>query len=150
METSDFLQADDIYKVMNVPFSIHSGNKTDNRIEKTIGMNSEGRQGRYYRSAAEKFGLIKNSNNSSVLTDSGKKFIGLKDNKQRIDYIAKIMRKMEVFSAAIKYLEDPNTEPSLDKLKEMFFSKYPGSSNTAERRFSTFKKYLTATGFLNL
>ncbi|MCP9308087.1 hypothetical protein [Zymomonas mobilis] len=60
------------------------------------------------------------------------------------------MREMDIFSAAIKYLEDSNTKPRLDKLKEIFFSEYPCSSNTAERRFSMFKKHLNATGFLNL
>ncbi|MCP9308086.1 hypothetical protein [Zymomonas mobilis] len=81
MHASIFLQADDIYKLMEVPFAISGDHKTDSEIEAFIGTNSKGRQGRYYKLAAEKFGLVKNSNNSSELTDTGKKFIGLKDNK---------------------------------------------------------------------
>ena len=46
METEDFLQADDIFKVMQVPVAVFNGKKTDDEIENFLGMNSEWRQGR--------------------------------------------------------------------------------------------------------
>lgn len=145
MDTSDFLQADDIYKVILVPSAVDKGFKTDDGIEEFIGVNSAGRQGRYYRLAAEKFGLVFNENNLSALTAEGKKFVALEDDSSKINFIANIMRRTEVFSQAIKYLEGSNPKPSLTDLKDWFVQHYPGSENTADRRFSTFEKYLRAT-----
>ena len=148
METSDFLQADDIYKMILVPFAVENEFKTDDEIERFIGVDSAGRQGRYYRLAAEKFGLVFNENNLSSLTVRGKFFVTLQNNNSKISFIASIMRETEVFAQAIKYLESSNSRPDLMNLKDWFIRSYPGSENTAERRFSTFVKYLRATGFI--
>lgn len=148
METSDFLQADDIFKVIRVPFAVSAGKETDDEIEEFIGTNSAGRQGRYYRLAAEKFRLVVNLNNRSSLTEQGRYFIALQDDRSRIDFFANTMREIEVFSQAIQFLEGSNPRPSVSNLKDWFIGNYPGSSNTAERRFGTFMKYLSATGFI--
>ncbi|OUI97687.1 hypothetical protein [Acetobacter sp. DsW_54] len=148
MDTSDFLQADDIYKVILVPSAVARGFQTDDEIEEFIGVDSDGRQGRYYRLAAEKFGLVFNENNLSTLTVEGEDFIALEDDSSKINFIANIMCKTEVFSQAIEYLESSNPKPSLTDLEDWFFDRYPGSKNTAERRFSTFKKYLRVTRFI--
>ena len=148
METSDFLQADDIFKVIKVPFAVKAEHKTDDEIERFICLNSSGRQGRYYRLAAEKFGLVENLHNSLSLTDMGRYFISLQDDRLRINFMAQTMRKMEVFSQAIQYLENSNPRPNLSNLKDWFIFNYQGSSSTAERRFRTFQKYLQVTGFI--
>ena len=148
METSDFLQADDIFKVFRVPLAVSAGRETDDEIEEFIGTNSAGRQGRYYRLAAEKFGLVGNLNNRSFLTEQGRYFLTLQDDRSRIEFIATTMRGIKVFSQAIQYLEGTNPRPNVSNLKDWFIGNYPGSANTAERRFSTFEKYLRVTGFI--
>ena len=68
LETSDFLQADDINKVFQVVDAVASGSTSDEDIENYLGLNSGSRQGRYYRLAAEKLGLIINFANNASLT----------------------------------------------------------------------------------
>lgn len=144
-DTSDFLQADDINKVILVPLAVAQGIVTDDAIESYIGTNSEGRQGRYYRLAAEKFGLIINSENHSSLTPDGMTFVSLPPS-QRINFLANQMRNMPVFSGAIAYLQ--NTPANQANLRNWFVSQYPGSQITADRRFSTFYNHLRAVGFI--
>ena len=145
MDTSDFLQADDIHKVMNVPSAVQRGYVTDDAIEQFIGADSQGRQGRYYRLAAEKFGLVVNDGNYSSLTTLGIKFTQL-DSTQKINFLSTQMLGMPVFSAAISYLRSTPTDRA--DLRNWFLTQYPGSPVTAERRFSTFQKYLRVTGFI--
>lgn len=145
VDTSDFLQADDIFKVINVPLAVAQGIVTDDAIESFIGANSYGRQGRYYRLAAEKFGLIVNANNNSSLTICGSRFVSLREN-QRIPFLAEQMKSMPIFSIAIERLR--NMPYDKTDLKKWFLSTYPGSNITAERRYSTFHKYLSVAGFL--
>lgn len=52
-----FLQADDLYKVIQVAIAVNNRFTSDSDIERFIGLNSAGRQGRYYRLAAEKLGF---------------------------------------------------------------------------------------------
>lgn len=145
MDTSDFLQADDIHKVMNVPSAVQRGCVTDEAIEQFIGADSQGRQGRYYRLAAEKFGLVVNDGNYSSLTTLGIQFVQL-DSTQKINFLSTQMLGMPVFSAAISYLRSTPTDQA--DLHKWFLTQYPGSPVTAERRFSTFQKYLRVTGFI--
>lgn len=144
-DTSDFLQADDINKVILVPLAVAQGIVTDDAIESYIGTNSEGRQGRYYRLAAEKFGLIVNSGNHSSLTPSGAIFVNSNES-QRTDYLRNQMANMPVFSDAIAYLR--NTPINQRNLLNWFLLQYPGSKTTAERRYSTLCKFLSAAGFI--
>ena len=74
LETSDFLQADDINKVFQVVDAVASGSTSDEDIENYLGLNSGSRQGRYYRLAAEKLGLIINFANNASLTPTGQLF----------------------------------------------------------------------------
>jgi hypothetical protein len=145
MNTSDFLQADDIHKVMNVPSAVQRGCVTDDTIEQFIGADSQGRQGRYYRLAAEKFGLVVNDGNYSSLTTMGIQFVPI-DNTQKINFLRNQMLGMPVFSEAITYLQ--STPADRTDLRKWFLTQYPGSPVTAERRFSTFQKYLRVTGFI--
>lgn len=145
MDTSDFLQADDIHKVVSVPSAVQRGCVTDEAIEQFIGADSQGRQGRYYRLAAEKFGLVVNDGNYSSLTTLGIQFVQL-DSTQKINFLSTQMLGMPVFSAAISYLRSTPTDQA--DLHKWFLTQYPGSPVTAERRFSTFQKYLRVTGFI--
>ncbi|MBV6605806.1 hypothetical protein [Acinetobacter baumannii] len=46
IDTSNFLQADDIEKVMLVPFAVHNGHHTDDEMENYSGVDSNVLQGR--------------------------------------------------------------------------------------------------------
>ncbi len=60
---------------MSVPFAVHNGHHTDDAMENYIGVDSTGRQGRYYRLAAEKLGLVELiRNNHTILTTYWAKF----------------------------------------------------------------------------
>jgi hypothetical protein len=145
MDTSDFLQADDLYKVIQVAIAVNHRFTSDSDIERFIGLNSAGRQGRYYRLAAEKLGLIYNQDNHSRLTSHGISLVNTPDHQQ-IQYIANLLPQLPVFGDAINYLN--NTPAAQQNLYDWFVSQYPGSDNTAERRFSTFDKYLRVTGYI--
>lgn len=119
METSDFLQADDIYKVILVPLAVAQGLVTDDEIELFIGTNSEGRQGRYYRLAAEKFGLIVNSGNYSSLTRHGEQFVAI-PKSERIGFLANQMQNMPVFSECNSIFAE-NTPSNKIDIRTWFF-----------------------------
>lgn len=74
IETSDFPQADRLQQVGEVAIAVSKGNHTDDDIENYIGLESSGRQGRYYRLAAEILGLVTNEANNAELTPVGKEY----------------------------------------------------------------------------
>jgi len=71
--SSDIPQADILDDVVNVVKAVGEGRHTFQDIARYIG--KVDRQGRYYRRAAEILGFIKNTDNTSVLTDSGEQLL---------------------------------------------------------------------------
>ena len=102
LETSDFLQADDINKVFRVVEAVSLGFVTDEQIENYLGLNSGSRQGRYYRLAAEKIGLIINSENNASLTTTGQLFINSSLNDRAI-LAQNLIASLPVFAQVISY-----------------------------------------------
>lgn len=144
INTSDFLQADDINKVILVPVAISKGHYTDEAIEDYIGVNSEGRQGRYYRLAAEKLGLVElKSPNHTVLTGKGDEFVKMSE-ANRVAFMKSAILVLPVFIKAVEFMSN---RPSRAELKAWFIAFYPGEEATAERRFSTFIKYFSYCGY---
>ncbi len=140
IDTSDFLQADDINKVGKVAKAVSSGHHTDDAIEAFIGVNSAGRQGRYYRLAAEKMGLVDlTGTNHTVLTGTGTDFVK-RTTREQEDYLRSAIQRLPVFIQAIQFID--TSKPNFDQLKEWFMNSYPGEDTTAGRRFSTFIAYL--------
>ncbi len=147
IDTSNFLQADDIEKVMLVPCAVHNGHHTDDAMENYIGVDSNGRQGRYYRLAAEKLGLVELiRNNHTILTPIGQNFVTF-NKSQQDQYMDSAIRNLPVFAAAIQFTQSQTPPPSQSQLKQWFINLYPGEQNTAERRFYTFINYLRFCGF---
>ena len=146
LRTDDFLQADRLQQVGEVAFAVSKGNVADDDIEKYIDLDSAGRQGRYYRLAAQKLGLIENHDNHSVLTPLGEEFSKLVTEATRLDFLARCLIEAPVFKDALQYIE--KTKPSDQQLRVWFKSIYPGSTTTANRRFSTLMNYLKDTGLL--
>jgi len=144
--TADFPQADRLEQVGQVALAISKGNRADEEIESFIGLDSGGRQGRYYRLAAEVLGLIQNQHNYAVLTPLGTEFATLKTVGARMDFLARCLVETPVFHEALRYIHSHN--PTDNQLKLWFRSYYPGASSTADRRFHTFISYLRDAGLL--
>ncbi len=144
--TSEFPQADRLEQVGQVAVAIANGKQSDEEIESFIGLGSGGRQGRYYRLAAEVMGLISNQYNYAVLTPLGEEFTTLNGASARMDFLARCLVETPVFHEALRYIHKHS--PTDIQLKQWFRSFYPGSKNTADRRFHTFINYLRDAGLL--
>lgn len=143
VSTSDFPQADRLNQVGLVADAIHSGCETDSDIENYIGLNSEGRQGRYYRLSAEILGLIINAQNQAHLTPLGAEYAELNSVEAKSDFLARCLVETDVFKSALSYIH--TYQPTNQQLKIWFRNFYPGAQSTADRRFITFQRYLEAT-----
>lgn len=144
LETSDFLQADDINKVFRVVEAVSSGLITDEQIENYLGLNSGSRQGRYYRLAAEKLGLIINSENNASLTPTGQLFISSSLNDRAV-LAQNLITSLPVFSKVISNFR-ANGQININELRTYFIDIYLGEESTASRRFSTFMQYIRYIG----
>lgn len=144
--TADFPQADRLEQVGQVAVAIAKGNRADEEIESFIGLDSGGRQGRYYRLAAEVLGLISNQYNYAVLTPLGEEFATLNSSSARMDFLARCLVDTPVFHEALRYIHKHN--PNDEQLRLWFLSFYPGAKSTADRRFHTFISYLCDAGLL--
>lgn len=140
VSTNDFPQADILSQVGLVAESIHNGKKSDSEIEQFIGLNSDGRQGRYYRLSAQILGLIKNDHNFARLTPLGEEYVKLRTDTAKNDFLARCLVETEVFKAALSYIH--THQPTNEQLKLWFKNFYPGAASTADRRFITFQRYL--------
>lgn len=146
MDTSDFLQANDINKIFLTVDAISRGLRTDDEIELVINVDSEGRQARYYRLAAQKLGWV-TDNSPYSLTNAGGILQAATSTTQKYQCLAQRLRVTPVFSEAITFLAQ-TPPPTSQQLEAWFISNYPGAESTAERRFSAFTNYLRATGFI--
>jgi len=146
ISTGDFPQADKLFQVGMVALAVAEGRHEDAEIETFIGLNSGGRQGRYYRLAAVTLGLIQNERNYSTLTFLGTEYASLQNDAARKDFLARCLVETEVFKAALKYIHEH--KPTDDQLKAWFMTFYPGAESTADRRYSTFISYLRDAGLL--
>lgn len=140
IKTSDFPQADNLEKVGMVAEAVSEGKRTDRQIESFIGLDSQGRQGRYYRMAAEILGLIYNKSNYANLTALGEEFANLENTTERKNFLARCLIETQVFREALRYIHLNN--PGNNELRLWFQSFYPGAKNTADRRFHTIINYL--------
>ncbi|WP_076879095.1 DUF7226 domain-containing protein [Alkanindiges hydrocarboniclasticus] len=144
LETSDFLQADDINKVFQVVDAVALGSTSDEDIENYLGLNSGSRQGRYYRLAAEKLGLIINFANNASLTPTGQLFSNYSLNNRAL-LAQNLIASLPVFSTVISHFRTSG-QINIEDLRAYFISIYPGEESTASRRFSTFMNYIRYLG----
>lgn len=138
--TADFPQADRLTQVGKVAEAIFQGHHSDDKIEDFIGLDSGGRQGRYYRQAAVVLGLITNHQNYSALTPVGEAYAAIANPALRLDFLAQRLVDTPVFHHALQYIL--TTSPNEAQLKAWFLKFYPGAASTADRRYSTFVAYL--------
>ena len=142
VNTSDFPQADRLEQVGKVATAVGQGKYSDQDIETFLGLDSRKRQGRYYRRSAVNLGLIVNIQNNSSLTEIGREFIELKTDTDRLNFLAMRLLETELFKRALIYIHKDH--PNNDELKSWHKNIYPGSPNTADRRYYSFLNYLQA------
>jgi C-terminal AAA-associated domain len=140
LRTEDFPQADKLNQVAMVADAVKSGRDSDHEIESFIGLDSENRQGRYYRKAAELLGLITTYDNHSQLTALGKSFTQLATQQERTDFLATLLTSTELFATIGRFIADK--KPSESELRSFLIELYPGKSSTASRRISSIRAYL--------
>lgn len=146
-QTRLFPQADNLADVTKVVEAVAEGNKTDRSIEKYIGKQSEGRQGRYYRLQAELLGLVRTRQNISGLTELGEEYYTQYDQTRKTEIVIRSMLKSPVFRDIIKFLQKEKT-CTREKLVKHIVEIYPGKPSTADRRASSILAWLSAVKLL--
>lgn len=133
--TLDFPQADDVWNIPKVVAAVAEGKTTDLEIERFLGMNSDGRQGRYHRKEAERFGLISNCRNQSKATERGWYFLQLSTKEEKQEFLRERLLQQRLFSYLLAYVE--GVEPTQQQLRGYIIGLYPGTGCTAARRATT-------------
>lgn len=145
--TEDFPQADNLDTVGNVALAVASGARTDSEIEDAIGLNSDGRQGRYCRKPAEMLGLITNDRNHAELTDYGREYVATAESG-REDFLALRVSSHPMLREALKFIDA--TSPTPNQLRAWVRSAYPGAASTADRRENTIRSWLLSAGLIGM
>jgi len=140
LKTEDFPQADILDQVGEVARAVAENNYSDSEIEEFIGLQSHGRQGRYYRKASEILGLISTTKNISVLTPLGKELVSIESAGARREFLVKCLLDTPLFKEALSYIR--LRRPTDKQLKSWFFQVYKGAEGTASRRYKTFDNYM--------
>jgi hypothetical protein len=147
LTTSQFPQADRLDQVGRVAIAVSQGHTSDSAIEKFLGLHSEGRQGRYYRKAAEVVGLVRTRANTSTLTAAGQEFVALPAGDRR-DFLAKCLTDTALFRAVTRYIAE--NKPNQTQLRDYIVGLYPGARNTAERRVNTVERFVLDSGLASV
>jgi hypothetical protein len=137
---SDIPQADDLNKVMAIPFLISQGFDTDYKMAKYFQFTK--RQSSYYRKAAEILGLAGTNKNHYYLTEEGKKYI-LLPNKIQKKYFARLLLEFPVIKKLVNNLNvDPNKQFTKNDLVKILKGNSTLTGQTLTRRAQTISKWL--------
>lgn len=142
ISTRDIPQADTLSYVVDVVDFVSQGHITYQAIAKRLGLT--GRQGRYYRRAAEILGFIRNipHHNISILTDLGKSFLSAKPSQQKEILLERALDVpvIETVMGMISASERPVTQRELEET----LSKVVKGSTTkmVQRRLQTILSWL--------
>lgn len=145
-ETDDFPQADRIFAVGRLVDAAYRGASGDVELEKAIGLNSEGRQGRYYRKSAVVLGLIEKHNEDYQPTQLGVQYATSSEPSFRTSILRQAVESSPVFATILEHID--LTNPSVAELRSKMFDIYPGERGTAARRWSTIYRYLIDLGLV--
>jgi hypothetical protein len=138
--TADFPQADRLSAVGQVAEAVAQRRTSDIEIERFIGLDSAGRQGRYYRRAAEILRLVATSKNTSQLTSEGEAYVGLGTEKEKNDFLSSQLSKNPLFSELVKFIGE--RQPTEYELAAHVVALYPKEKSTARRRVNSVLSYL--------
>lgn len=141
-------QADKLEDVLFAALAVKEGHRTFQDIAQAMG--KVGRQGRYYRLAAEILGLIEKPRpNTSVLTDFGAKVLEA-DTKQQKELIKQAILKARVPALALSLIEGSgSTGVSREDIASFLGGEAPGlGKSMIPRRVSTLLSWLLYAGIV--
>lgn len=146
-------QADDIERVLRVPFIIDRGNKTSSAVASVESFTD--RQASYYRRAAELLGLVIDTSTGFELTDVGREYVTSKPVEAN-EFIAIQMMRIPVFHEILRRLAAGGgrqvIRAEISSIVEERDKRIHGS--TVPRRVATILSWLrwlqTATGVLTV
>lgn len=141
-------QADKLDDVIFAALAVKEGRRTFQGIAQA--MSKVGRQGRYYRLAAEILGLIKRSGpNTSVLTDFGAKVLEA-DTKQQKELIKQAILRAKVPALVLSLMESSgDAGVSREDIKSLLETEAPGlGESMIPRRVSTLLSWLLYAGIV--
>ena len=137
---SDIPQADDLNKVMAIPFLISQGFDTNYKMARYFQFSK--RQSSYYLKATEILGLTGTNRNHYYLTDEGKKYIQLSTKMQK-KYFAKLLLEFPVIQKLVYNLSiDQNKQFTKNDLVEILKGNSTLTGQTLTRRAHTISKWL--------
>ena len=141
-------QANDVSKVLDVPFAIEQGDRTVREIAERHSF--ERRQAQYYLQAAELLGLVIRRNERYILSRIGHRYIAFTE-PQRKDLITRRMISIPIMSVVIEeILVSPLHRVTRDDIAKRVVSKARIHGETVHRRvqslFSWFSWLADETG----
>jgi hypothetical protein len=133
-------QANDVTKVMELPFRVAEGQTTVAALARAFEFNE--RQSRYYREAAEALGLVWARNGKMGLTETGREFVSLPAQGRNELLFRQIFRLPLFYALLIELFLDPDKSLSQAQLVTIIerFSRYRG--DTLARRAQTVLAWL--------
>ena len=137
--SADFPQADKLESVGRLVVAVSEGLHTDRQMEQALGLNSNGRQGRYYRNSAVLLGLIVNTRNHAEITSLGADFLEL-GGEDREEFLALCVAQLPLIRHAMRAVENEPMDASA--LRRWLTEAYPDAATTAERRASSALSWL--------
>lgn len=125
------VQADDLSKVMKLPFIVRDGIDDARRVAKYFTFNK--RQSSYYRDAAEKLGLLELHGAKYVLSSTGERYVRLPE-EARTKFFLKLLLEYPIPNEIMRRLAAGSavTRTEIEKMVKRFDSKI--SSSTIPRR----------------
>jgi len=148
ISSSQLPQADKLDDVIAVADAVNLGNRTFQDIADHIG--KVGRQGRYYRLAAQILGLVRNQRNQAVLTDLGQSFINATGH-DRENILKQAVLSAQIFQRMLPFLENnPNGVTRTEIIAFLHQIMEPVGVSMIPRRASTIISWLERVGLVQL
>lgn len=148
--SSDLPQADRLESVLLTVIEVGNGARTDIEIANRIpGIESDDRQGRYYRNAAEMLGFIVNERNNATLTPKGKELLNNPTLTNPL-FVASVLN-LEVYQKLLPYMElhpEGRTRQEIQDYLQSIADPEIGPS-MIPRRISTILAWPRTLGFIN-
>ena len=134
-----FFQANDLYKVAELPFLIPQGVRTAKDWARLKGFAL--RQGSYYRAAAEALGLVRSEQGEFVLTREGKTFV-TRSQTERNSWMAERLLKIPILNAVFELAQQRGAEGVNDSdISRIIKEKTTLTGKTPPRRASSVRSY---------
>ena len=139
--TVPFFQANDMNKVLELPFLVLQGVNNAKAWADHYGFAL--RQGSYYRAAAEALGLVKSEDGDYILTEAGKRFVK-QSPTERNSAVAERLLRNSILNAVFDLAHKNGTNGVTDEDVARIIKEKTGlSGKTPARRASSVRRYFS-------